>query len=135
VHEALQRLELVCDTYLSVSTPVQLAAPGLLERGRSVREAIAARVGANYRALRDAAAPWPACRVLPADGGWYGVLQVPATVDEETRVLGLLERDRVLVHPGYFFDFPREAFLVVSLLPPPDAFAPAVATVLARCDS
>jgi aspartate/methionine/tyrosine aminotransferase len=135
VRDALQRLELVCDTYLSVSTPVQLAAPRLLEAGRSVREAIADRVRGNYRALCDAAVRWPACRVLPAEGGWYAVVQVPATVDEETLVVGLLERDRILVHPGYFFDFPREAFVIVSLLPPRATFTPAVSTVLARCAS
>ena len=59
----------------------------------------------------------PACRVLRSDGGWYAVLQVPSLESEEDLVLRLLD-DGVLAHPGYFFDFPRESFLVVSLLPP-----------------
>jgi alanine-synthesizing transaminase len=70
--------------------------------------------------------------VLPAEGGWYAVVQVPAIHGEEALVLRLLEDDHVLVHPGYFFDFPREAFLVVSLLPEPAAFARAAALVLRR---
>jgi alanine-synthesizing transaminase len=60
--------------------------------------------------------------VLDAEGGWYAVLRVPATVPEEERVVALLEDHGVLVHPGFFFDFPAEAYLVLSLLPPPDAF-------------
>ena len=82
---------------------------------------------ANYRTLRRLAADHAASRVLRAEGGWYAVIQVPATRSEETLVLELLERDHVLVHPGYFFDFPREAFLVVSLLPDPDLLCQACA--------
>jgi aspartate/methionine/tyrosine aminotransferase len=61
--------------------------------------------------------------VLGADGGWYAVIQVPSMATEEELVIALVERDGVLVHPGFFFDFPRESFVVVSLLPPPDTFA------------
>jgi alanine-synthesizing transaminase len=61
--------------------------------------------------------------VLPADGGWSAVIRVPATRAEEALVLALLEQDSVVVHPGYFFDFPHEAFLVISLLPEPETFA------------
>ncbi len=74
---AIDRLELVADTYLSVSTPVQLAARDLLARGVSVREQIAARVRANYQWLRGAVAGLPSCRVLRSGGGWYAVIQVP----------------------------------------------------------
>ena len=69
--------------------------------------------------------------LLDAEGGWSAVLQVPATQSEEERVTRLLEEQGVLVHPGYFFDFPREAFLVLSLLPPGDMFAEAVDRVIA----
>ena len=121
VAEALDRLELISDTYLSVSTPVQLAARQLLDRGSSVRAQILDRVRQNYttltRLLSDGAAT-----VLPIDGGWSAVIRVPATRSEEAIVLDLLDRASVAVHPGYFFDFPHEAFLVVSLLPPPDEF-------------
>lgn len=130
--EALRRLELVCDTYLSVSTPAQLALPDLLDRGAAVRQAIQARISTNHEKLRALAAGAPAATVLRAEGGWYAVVQVPAIVPEEDLVLGLLSNDGVLVHPGYFFDFAREAFLVVSLLPPPDAFAEGVRRLLAR---
>ena len=120
VAEALDRLELICDTYLSVSTPVQVAASGLLEKG-SGRARTDSRAGP--RATTRRWARWPAsggAALLPADGGWSAVIRVPATRTEEALVLELLERDRVVVHPGYFFDFPHEAFLVVSLLPEPE---------------
>lgn len=121
VADALDRLELICDTYLSVSTPVQLAARRLLERGATVRAQIQDRIGRNYAALGARLADSSAS-VLPADGGWSAVIRVPATRSEEAIVLDLLERDAVVVHPGYFFDFPCEAFLVVSLLPQPEIF-------------
>ena len=132
VARARDRLELVCDTYLSVATPVQLAAGVLLERSRPVADAILRRVRANYAALRRLADRFPACRVLRTEGGWYAVVQVPSFRSEEALVVELLRHDEVCVHPGYFFDFPREAFLVLSLLPPPDAFAGAATRVLAR---
>jgi len=131
---ALERLEHVCDAYLGVSTPVQVAAPALLARGAAIRAQIAQRVAANYRTLKAAGdAPRP-CGVLRSDAGWYAVLQVPSLEPEEDLVLRLLATDEVLVHPGYFFDFPRESFLVVSLLPPPAAFADGVARVLRHFD-
>ena len=129
---ALAGLELIGDTYLSVAAPVQAAAPALLAEGAAMTARIAARVRANYAALRRIVARHPAARLPAVGGGWYAVLQIPATEPEETVVLDLLERERVLVHPGYFFDFPREAFLVVSLLPAPDAFEAGAARVLAR---
>ncbi|MBI3491541.1 MAG: pyridoxal phosphate-dependent aminotransferase, partial [Acidobacteria bacterium] len=132
VDPALERLELIGDTYLSVSTPVQVAAADLLARGAGVRRQIAARVVANYRHLQSAAAATPACTVLRSDGGWYAVLQVPSLEPEEDLVVRLLEADGVLIHPGYFFDFPRESFLIVSLLTPPTVFADGIARVLRR---
>ena len=130
---ALERLELICDTYLAVSTPVQLAAATLLERGAEIRRAIALRVQANYRALQACTAGTPSCRVVPSAGGWYAVLQVPSLETEEELVLRLLT-DGVLTHPGYFFDFPRESFLVVSLLPPEATFADGLSRVLRHFD-
>ena len=132
VDSALDALDLLLDTYLSVSTPVQLAAERLLARGTAVTQQIRARIAANHRTLIRLAAEHPAAGLLRPEGGWYAVLQVPATETEETLVLRLLEQDHVLVHPGYFFDFPREAFLVTSLLPEPDRFEPAAKRVLAR---
>lgn len=129
---ALQRLELICDTYLSVSTPVQVAASRLLTDGAVVRDRILERVRANDATLRRFVIPFPSIEALRADGGWSAVLRVPATRSEEELVLELLERDGVLVHPGFFFDFPHEAFLVVSLLPDPAVFAEGVRRVLDR---
>jgi hypothetical protein len=114
---ALSALELVADTYLSVSTPVQLAAPDLLLRGGAVREQIHARVKTNLMRARTIARAHPACELLRVDGGWALVVRVPATRSEEDLVLELLRRERILVHPGFYFDFAREAFIVVSLLP------------------
>ena len=135
VAEALDRLELICDTYLSVSTPVQTAAPGLLRKGVVVRDRIRARVRENYTHLHASFPASGAVAALPADGGWSAVLRVPAIRSEESLVLDLLERDRVVVHPGYFFDFAHEAFLVVSLLPPPDVFARGVRAIAERVDA
>ena len=126
---ALERLELICDTYLSVSTPVQAAAADLLVRGAAIRTQIQARVASNYRALAKRTEAVPSCTLLVADGGWYAVLQVPSLESEEDLVVSLVDRG-VVVHPGYFFDFPRESYLVVSLLPPERDFADGVAAVL-----
>jgi alanine-synthesizing transaminase len=120
--EALGRLEVVADTYLSVSTPVQVAAPALLARREELQRPIAQRVRENLALVRARVASTAASLHEP-QGGWYAVLRVPATLSEEERVLRLLEADDVLVHPGYFFDFPHEAFLVASLLTPPDDLA------------
>jgi aspartate/methionine/tyrosine aminotransferase len=122
VSAAMERLEIICDTYLSVATPVQAAADELLRNGAGVRRQIGGRVRRNYDALRRRVERTPSCSVLPGDGGWYGVVQVPSIQPEEELVLSLLEGRDVLVHPGFFFDFPREAFLVVSLLLPPEDF-------------
>jgi aspartate/methionine/tyrosine aminotransferase len=120
--EALARLELIADSYLSVATPVQRAAKGLLLRLPELQAPIRARVAANQARL-EASARGAHYTPLRVEGGWYAVLQVPRTLPEEERVLRLLERDDVLVHPGFFFDFPEEAFLVLSLLPREEDFA------------
>jgi len=131
VHDALERLDVICDTYLSVSTPVQVAAPRLIAAGIAMRNAIRARVQQNYRELERAAAAYPSLRVVPPEGGWSVVVQVPETIGEEALVLKVLHDTHVVVHPGFFFDFPRGSHIVMSLLPQPDVFATAVAKVLA----
>ena len=128
--DALARLELIADTFLSVGTPVQVALPELLGKGTAVRDAIQQRISRNLRSLRESARQFPACEVLRVEGGWSAVVRVPFTRTEEQLVLELLEGERILVHPGYFFDFPREAYVVVSLLPAEEVFASAVARVL-----
>jgi aspartate/methionine/tyrosine aminotransferase len=132
VEEARRRLELISDTYLSVGTAVQRAAPRLFRDGTTVREAIAERARANWRVLRAQMARWPACSLLRVEGGWSAVLRVPSVRSEESLVVELVEQDGVLVHPGFFFDFDREAFLVISLLPEPATFAEGMARVFRR---
>ena len=132
VHSALDALDFVLDTYLSVSTPIQVAAPLLMEQGKQVSTWIRERVAANCEALNNVMVHYPSATLLPLEGGWYGVVQVPAVLSEEQLVLELLERDHIYVHPGYFYDFPREAFLVMSLLLDPGCFESAVVRMLDR---
>ena len=132
VDEALAAYELVADTYLSVSSPVQGASAELIAQGAAIRAQILARVRRNLAALRDAAAAFPAVDVLKVEAGWTAVVQVPQLRSEEALVLELLQQDDVLVHPGYFFDFPREAYVVVSLLLEPATFDRGIAKLLKR---
>jgi aspartate/methionine/tyrosine aminotransferase len=120
--EALERLTWIADSYLSVATPVQLALPGLLAWGDGAAAALAARLRANHAALVAALAGSPEATVAPLAAGWSAVLRLPAVEAEEDLVLRLLAEEDLLVHPGYFFDFPHEAFLVVSLLPEEETF-------------
>ena len=122
VSDALARLEVIADAYLSVSTPIQLAAPDLLARGAAVRAQIADRVLLNYRVLMELAARYDACRVPPVSAGWSAVVQAPAVAPDDVRALGLLEEQGVLVHPGYLFEFGRDGYFVVSLLGPAAEF-------------
>ncbi len=129
---ALDRLEWIADTYLSVSTPVQLAAPALLDAGHAVRTWIQHRITGNLHALARAVAQAPACTLLAPDAGWSAVVRVPAIVSEEELVMDLLEQNRVLVAPGYFYDFDTEAFVILSLLPRPDEYLDGVTRLLQR---
>jgi len=132
---ALARLEYVADAYLSVSTPVALAAPWLLERGLPVQRAIAGRCRANLARLRALAGATPSVTVLPAGGGWSAVLRVPSLLDDEALAVHLLEAAGVAVHPGYLFELPGEGYLVVSLLPPEELFGEGVRRLLAAVDA
>lgn len=123
--EALERLELVADSYLSVNTPSQLALPKLLLLARGLQAQLRERVERNRAVLvaaRPQHAPWS---VLASEGGWSALVRIPERPGEEAVCLSLLERG-VLVHPGHFYDFPAGAYLGVSLIVPPDDFARAV---------
>ncbi len=135
VNEAVARLEIICDAYLSVSTPVQLAAADLLTAGAAIRDQIRERITDNYRVLRAEARSYPAVEVLDAEAGWSAVVRVPSTCSEEDLVINLIEHDDVVVHPGFFFDFPHESFVVFSLLPQPAAFREGLRRVLERVDA
>ncbi|HLJ51410.1 MAG TPA: pyridoxal phosphate-dependent aminotransferase [Bryobacteraceae bacterium] len=113
--DAYARLELIADTYLSVSTPAQCAATAMLEARHTVQGQIRRRTWDNLTWLRERLRDSP-MDVLEVEGGWYATLQVPRTRSEEEWVLELLRDHDVMVQPGFFYDFEREAFLVVSLL-------------------
>ena len=132
VEQALARLEVIADTYLSVNTPVQVALPALLSAGARVRAAIQTRVSGNRAWLAAHCRPDDPFHPLPAEAGWYTLLAIPRTMPEEARAIQLAREDGVLVQPGYFFDMPREGFLVVSLLTREEAFRPGMERVLAR---
>ena len=125
---ALDRLAAIADAYLSVSAPVQAAAARLLALAPQIRAAISALTRRNLDRLKAAAGP----RLHAPQGGWYAVLEAPASKTDEEWALDLLELDDVIVHPGYFFNFPREAFLVVSLLAREEEFAEGVGRLVRR---
>jgi aspartate/methionine/tyrosine aminotransferase len=135
VAEAIARLELIADSFLSVSAPVQHALPALLASGRTAETAILARVRANLARLRERQArAGRAATILDCEGGWYATVRLPRTRAEEAWALDLLERDGVYVHPGHFFDFVDEAYVVVSLLTPESSFDEGISRLLARVD-
>jgi len=119
--QAMERLELIADTYLSVSTPIQHAAPALLGVRRGVQDQILRRTRQNLKTLI-ACTTNSAVRTLPVEGGWYATVQTPSIRTAEEWTLELLERCNVLVQPGYFYDFDQEALLVCSLLTAPEVF-------------
>ena len=116
---AFRGLEAIADDFLSVATPVQAALPRLLEIGATIREQIVARTRSNLRALRDSLASEMSIEVLPVEGGWSAVVRVPRFASDEELAVALVEYFGVIVHPGYFFDFDSDGYLVVSLLVPP----------------
>jgi len=127
---ALNGLEWIADTYLSVSTPIQLALPRILTAAAPVQEQIRAQTASNLQHLRKNLLAASPCRCLTVEGGWYAVLEVPRIRPEEDWVLQLLAEKDVLVQPGFFYDFESEAFLVLSLLTPPAIFAEGLRRIL-----
>ena len=121
--QALERLEVIADTYLSVGTPVQLATAALL-RGRSEAQAqLRERVRANLAELDRRSAAHPSCRRLELEAGWYAVVRVPAISSDEDLAIAVLQQQGVVVHPGHFYDFAGDGHLVISLIPPLEGFA------------
>ena len=119
--EALEKLEWIADTYLSVGTPVQCAAAQLLQAGEFVQQQIRERTAAHLAFAQETLAG-SAGNILAVEGGWYIIVQVPRIRSEEEWTLELLAREDVLVQPGFFYDFDSEAYLIVSLLTAPEAF-------------
>jgi len=133
---ALERLEVIADTYLSVSTPIQCALPLLLGDVReTMREQILTRLRSNLRALDQRVAQTGGlCERLIADGGWSAVVSVPRILSEDEWVLRWLDLDGVLAHPGYFFDFEREGYIVLSLIPPEPVFYEGIQRIFSRIE-
>jgi len=122
VTTARERLAFITDAFLSVSAGVQHAAPQIFESRAAMQDQILQRLRDNETALRRFLVPLPSCRLLPREGGWYGVVEIPTDIGDEALALDLLRTDGVLVHPGYFYDFSSGCYLVVSLLPPREEF-------------
>ena len=132
--EALARLEVIADTYLSVSTPAQLALPEFLARRDGIQRQVKERVAANLAELDRQLAQQKLVQRLAVEGGWYAVLRVPVTRSDEELAIALLDEQSVIVHPGNFYDFPEEGYLVVSLITPAQVFARGIARVLASLE-
>ncbi len=133
--DALARLEVIADTYLSMNAPVQLAAPAMLEERRSIQPRLIARLGTNLLELDAQLARQKLCERLEVEGGWYAILRVPAAGTDEELAIALLEQTGVLVQPGHFYDFPSDGYLVLSLITEPSIFREGLARVLKRIGS
>ena len=132
VREALGRMDVIADTYLSPGTPVQLALPKLLEFRRTMQAQLRSRIAANLATLDGALTASPQVSRLKYEGGWYAILRAPSTVSDEDRVIALLEKSGVLMHPGRFFDFEQDGFLVLSLIAQEAEFREGIRRVLAH---
>lgn len=130
VATALEGLDYIADTYLSVSTPIASVSPEVLAAGEVVRADISSRCRSNLETLRTLAEPEPSVSVLPVGGGWSAVLQVPALSDDDDLWTELLNTWGVAIYPGNLFGFRRGGFLVLSLLVREPVFKPAVGRVL-----
>ncbi len=130
--QALEGLEFIADAYLSVSTPVQLAAGAILRQRKAIQSQILARLSDNSRFLGDALRVSNRCTMLKREGGWYAIIRLPDDASDEEICLRGVEEDGVLVHPGYFYDFPSGNHLVLSLLTPPEVFREGAAKLAAR---
>jgi alanine-synthesizing transaminase len=131
VQDAQSRLEVIADTYLSMNAPIQWATPTLLEQRKSIQQQLLARVLANLKELDRQLAAQQACQRLDVEGGWYAVLRVPVTQTDEELAVALLRSKSVLVHPGHFYDFPSDGYLVLSLITPEEDFAEGIERLLA----
>ena len=122
VRPALDRLEVIADTYLSLNAPTQWAVPALFEQRHTVQPQVRQRIRQNRANLQKLLASQMDCELLDADAGWYAVLRVPAQRSDEDLVIDLLKKHHVIVHPGHFYDFPKDGFLVLSLITPTEVF-------------
>jgi aspartate/methionine/tyrosine aminotransferase len=130
VDTAMSRLEVIADTYLSMNAPMQWAMPVLLQQRQSIQKQLMDRVLANLSELDHQLAMQKTCQRLNVEGGWYAVLRVPATKSDEDWAIVLLREQSVLVHPGHFYDFPSDGYLVLSLITPEEEFGRGISGAL-----
>jgi aspartate/methionine/tyrosine aminotransferase len=130
VNTAMARLEVIADTFLSVNTPTQLAAPAFLEQRHTFQPLLLDRLRTNLEEMDHLLGRQKTCQRLSLEGGWYGVLRVPATQSDEELAIDILRKQAVLVHPGHFYDFPNDGYLVVSLITPTEIFRVGMERVL-----
>lgn len=128
--DAIARLEVIADTYLSQNAPVQLATPKFLAGRCDVQAQIVERLRANLGELDAQLARQKLCRRLHIEGGWYAVLRVPVTRSDEELAIKLVKEQSVFVHPGHFYDFPSDGYLVLSLLTPLAEFQEGVSRIM-----
>ena len=129
VTAALALLEVIADTYLSMNAPVQWAARVLVEQRKSIQRQLLDRVKANLAELDRQLARQKTCQRLTVEGGWYAVLRVPVTSSDEDLAIELVKQKSVLLHPGHFYDFPNDGYLVLSLISPAGQFAEGISRV------
>jgi aspartate/methionine/tyrosine aminotransferase len=129
--DALARLEVIADTYLSMNAPIQLALPALLDERKNLQPQLLDRVRANLAELDRQLRTQNLCHRLEVEGGWYAILRVPARGSDEDLAIALLGQKNVLVQPGHFYDFPADGHLVVSLIAPTAEFAEGMKRLLA----
>ena len=127
---ALARLEIIADTFLSMNAPIQWAMPILLAQRASLQKQLQNRVLANLAELDRQLAQQKICQRLQVEAGWYAVLRVPVTKSDEDLAIEFLQEKSVLVHPGHFYDFPSDGYLVLSLITPQAEFAEGVQRIL-----
>ncbi|MFZ0333879.1 MAG: pyridoxal phosphate-dependent aminotransferase [Candidatus Acidiferrales bacterium] len=132
--QALARLEVIADTYLSMNAPVQLAMPVFLEQRHGFQTQLMDRLRKNLAELDRQLATQHGCSRLKVEGGWYAVVRLPATRDDEEFALDLLKAENVSVHPGHFYDFPGTGYLVLSLITPEASFAEGASRLLSRAN-
>jgi len=130
VAEAGARLEVIADTYLSMNAPIQLAAPVFLDQRKVIQPILLDRLRTNIAELDQQLLHYPACTRLQVEGGWYVVLRVPAVESDEDLAIRLLRHAQVSVHPGHFYDFAGEGYLVLSLIIEPGTFREGIARLL-----
>ena len=128
--QALARLEVIADTYLSMNAPMQLATPVFLEQRRGFQKQLMTRVRRNLSELDRQLAGQKSCSRLRMEGGWNTVLRVPATRSDEELAIELLATRDVYAHPGHFYDFPSNGYLIVSLITPEPEFAKGIERLL-----